>query len=272
MSISTKEWRFNSQQGQHFSFLKTFSPAVRPTQPSSQCVPRHFTQEVMYPWHDTRHSPPSSVCARITSPFTFEYCINIGYCGSSVGTKHHPILWELLHSECADCPVYGNYCTVWSRLPSLWKLLYIECAVCPFYGNYCTVGVQSVHSMGITAQWVCRLSILWELLHSGCAVCPFYGNYCTVSVQTVHSMGITAQWVCRLSILWELLHSECADCPFYGNYCTVSVQTVHSMGITAQWVCSLSILWELLHGVCADCPVNRNYCTVGVQTPVNGNY
>jgi hypothetical protein len=80
--------------GQHFSLLKMSSPALRPTQPSSLCVPRHFTEGgvVMQLGHDTRHSPPSSVCTGITSPFTFEYCINIGHCGISVGTEHQPVV------------------------------------------------------------------------------------------------------------------------------------------------------------------------------------
>jgi len=92
MSNSTKESWFNPQQGPYFSLLKTSSPTLRPTQPSSQCVLRHFTRGVMQLGRDTHHLPPSSVCTGITSPFTFEYCINIDHCGISVGTEHYPVV------------------------------------------------------------------------------------------------------------------------------------------------------------------------------------
>ena len=95
--------------------------------------------------------------------------------------------------------------------------------------------VQTVQLVGITAQWVCRLSSLWELLHSGCADCPVYAYYCTVVVQTVQALGISAQWLCRLSSLWELLHSGWQT-PVSGNYFAVVVQT----------------------------PVSESYCTVVV--------
>ena len=46
------------------------------------------------------------------------------------------------------------------------ELLREGCARCPVGGNYCTVGVQTVQCMGVTAQWLCRLSGLWELQHT----------------------------------------------------------------------------------------------------------
>jgi len=89
MSNSTKE-SFNSRQGQHFSLLKTSSPALRPTQPSSQCVLRHFTEGASFNRGVTLVTHRHLVC--ITSPFTFKYCINIGHCGISVGTEHCPVV------------------------------------------------------------------------------------------------------------------------------------------------------------------------------------
>ena len=161
-------------------------------------------------------------------------------------------------------------------------------------------GVQTVQLVGITAQWVCRLSSLCLLFHNFCADCPGSGFYCTVVVQTVQYLRITTQWLadssqwellqsgCADSSQWELLHSGCvdssqwkllhsgsADCPGYGYYCTVVVQTDQSMGITAQWLCTLQLvgitaqwlcrwsrLWVLLHNDCADCPVSGFYCIV----------
>jgi hypothetical protein len=69
------------------------------------------------------------------------------------------------------------------RLSSLWELLHSGCADYPVYCSYCTVGVQTAQSMEITAHWVCRLSSWWELLHSRCADSPVYGNYCMLSSQ-----------------------------------------------------------------------------------------
>jgi len=139
----------------------------------------------------------------------------------------------------------------------------------PVSGNYCTVVVQTVQSMGITAQQLCRLFSLWELLHSGCADSSHW--------ELLHSG-------CVDSCQWKLVHSGSVDCPGYGYYCIVVVQPVQSMGITsqclcrlqsvgiiAQWLCRLSKLWVLLPGGCADSPVYGNYCTVFMQTPVSGN-
>jgi hypothetical protein len=90
-------------------------------------------------------------------------------------------LWVFLHSGCVDRAGCGNYCKVVMQTPVT--------------GNYCTVVVQTVQSMGITAQYFCRLSGLWELLQSGCADCPVSWNYCTPLSQCL------------------LLEEQCANCP-----------------------------------------------------------
>ena len=145
------------------------------------------------------------------------------------------------NNETDSSELIGVGCPLWiatrgvCRLSSWWELLHSGCADCPVYAYYSTIFVQTVQALGFTAQWLCRLSILWVLLHSGFADLPVYGNFCTVVVQTpfsgnyctllvhtVWSVGITAEWMCRLSSQSELLHS------------------VNSVGLTRGAVCWLS--------------------------------